>query len=454
VNPIRSVGSAVVPKERMVAERRSAGPLRLGDANILIIGINYAPEPTGIAPYTTAMAEHLSDIASSVTVYTGVPHYPSWVVPDNYRGRLRHYESANRRMRLVRYAHYVPRHQTAITRISYEVSFLANVLAARPCRPDLVLAVSPSLGGAVAGARIAGRFGVPLITVVQDMMGLAASQSGIVGGSIVSGTTARLERYALMHSDLVAVVSETFRAALGRYGVPVERIRLLPNWAHIERGGHDRGAARRELGWQEDKFLVLHTGNMGLKQDLGNVVEAARILSAQTDVSFLLLGDGSQRRTLETQANGLPNVKFIAPLSEADYPKALAAADLLLVNERATVADMSLPSKLTSYLTAGRPVLAAVMPDGATARELARAGGAALVVPPASPTSLAEGVIMLKDDPAGCARLAACGAAYAVSHLGRAAAMRRLEDLVDEALELPRQASDAQHAPADAIPTR
>jgi glycosyltransferase involved in cell wall biosynthesis len=409
--------------------------LPLRGPRISIIGINYQPEPTGIAPYTTGIAEFLSEAEASVTVLTGVPHYPAWQVPGRYRGRVRYHEKAHGGVEVVRHAHYVPGRQTALTRATYELSFMANVLTNPPDRPDLVIAVSPSLGGAVAGARLAKRYKVPLITIVQDLMAKAASQSGISGGSSVAEMTARMEGFALRRSTLVAVVSDAFFSRVRDYGVPSERIRLLPNWTHIKPTSVNRDAARRHLQWPTDNFIVLHSGNMGLKQDLGNVVEAARLLSFRRDVSFVLLGDGSQRSELETSARGLSNIRFVDPLSDVDYPLALAAADLLLVNERTSVGDMSLPSKITSYLASGRPVLAAVAPDGATAGELKRTG-AAVLVGPGAPKALADAVTRLAVDNERRDRMAAAGSAFARAHLGKATAMDRLTALIAEALQV------------------
>ena len=353
--------------------------------HVLVVGINYAPEPTGIAPYTTGLAEHLAQTAASVEVFTGLPHYPSWDVPRAYRRRLRTNELVGG-VHVRRLKHFVPASQSAAKRALYEATFLAHAKSAKPrYRPDVVIAVTPSLGGPRAAATIARRYGVPLVTIVQDLMAKAASQSGISGGGSVAGMTARLERAALLESDRVLIVSETFRETLHAYGVSDERIGLLPNWAHITAVPVDRDDARERLGWAAEPFTVVHTGNMGLKQDLGNVIEAARHLSDRRDVAFVFVGDGSQRRALEAQAQGLDNVRFVEPLGADEYPLALAAADVLLVNERATVGDMSLPSKLTSYLTAGRPVLAATWPRGATGNELARTSGAAQLVDPGYP---------------------------------------------------------------------
>jgi glycosyltransferase involved in cell wall biosynthesis len=424
--------------QTLVQVAAPSGANRLADAHVLIIGINYRPEVTGIAPYTAGMAEHLAAAAGSLTIMAGVPHYPSWKVPDGYRRRHRHRELAEDGVELIRYNHYVPKRQSALRRACYELSFLANVSLSRiRRRPDLVIAVSPSLGGAVAGARIAEHFQVPLITVVQDLMASAAAQSGIAGGSRVAGATGRLEGFALRRSTLVAPVSSCFLPRLEAYGVPADRIRLLPNWTHIGRTRLDQGSARAELGWPNDRFLVAHTGNMGLKQDLGNVIKAAELLVDNTDVQFLLIGDGNQRRVLEKLASDLPNLSFVDPLDEEGYLKALAAADLLLINERPSVGDMSLPSKLTSYLSAGRPILAAVSELGATATELRRVGGAARIVPPGSPEQVANAVVELRAAGEQRAQMAEAGVAYARSQLAVDSAMERLTALVEESLMLP-----------------
>jgi len=402
---------------------------------VLVVGINYAPEPTGIAPYTTRTAEHLATRARGVEVLTGLPHYPRWQVSERYRGRARTTETRTGpdAPQVRRLWHYVPGRQSALTRAGYELSFLAHAAATRPQhRPDLVVAVTPALGGAVAAARTAQRYGAQLLVVVQDLMAKAAGQSGISGGVAVSGATARLEGFALRRADRVVVVSESFRPAVRAYGVPDEKIAVLPNWTHITPTEVDRDDARRSLGWARDRFVVAHTGNMGLKQDLGTVVEAARRLPAGIDV--LLLGDGSQRRALETQAAGVANLRFVDPLDEATYPLALAAADLLLVNERSTVGDMSLPSKLTSYLSAGRPVLAAVAADGATAAELGRTRGAGLVVRPGDPDLLARSIVELRADEVLRTAMGRAGWQYAHARLDQGASMLRLDAVVDDLL--------------------
>jgi colanic acid biosynthesis glycosyl transferase WcaI len=178
---------------------------------------------------------------------------------------------------------------------------------------------------------------------------------------------------------------------------------------------------------------------MGLKQGLEQVVEAARVADgAATDLLFVLMGDGSQRSGLMSQAAGVRTIQFLPFQPERDLPDVLGAADVLLVSERATVVDMSLPSKLTSYFVAGRPIVAAVPDHGATAAEVRRSG-AGVVVPVGDPRGLNEAVAHLRADAARTDALGDAGRRYALETLGEAAAMLRVDQLVARLIERKRE---------------
>ena len=235
----------------------------------------------------------------------------------------------------------------------------------------------------------------------------------------------------LRSARLVVVVSDSFRRQVETYGVSAERIAVLRNWTHITALSVSRDDARRMLGWPRDSFLAVHTGNMGYKQDLGNVIEAARLLHG-SPIGVVLVGEGSQRRAIERQAVGLRNVRFTGLVDSATYPLVLAAADVLLVNERPSVQEMSLPSKITSYLAAGRPVIAAIAAGGASARELEDTCGAALIVAPGRPRALAEALRGLVGHDEQLRAMGHSASVYASSHLDRETTLRRLADLVSQ----------------------
>jgi glycosyltransferase involved in cell wall biosynthesis len=417
----------------------------LAGRHIAVVGMNYAPEPTGIAPYTAGLAEMLVEAGARVTVVTGIPHYPSWTVPAEYTWRLRAHETHNG-VSVIRARHFVPARQNVIGRLWWEASFLANAgLVRLPERPDAVVAASPSLSGPVVARRLAHHHRVPYGVVVQDLVGEATRNAGMQGAGRMSGAAASVEGGALRGAAQVAVVSEGFRAHALAYGVEAERIRVLPNWAHIAAPSRPRAEVRRQLGWGEDVFVALHTGNMGLKQDLGNVVEAARLLAGRRDVLVVLMGDGNQRAALEAQGAGIPGLRFLAPVEGDLYPDVLRAADLLLVNERSSVGDMSLPSKLTSYFSTGSPVLAAVGPDGSCAREIGRTDGGAVRIDAENPRLLADAVLELAADPGRRARMGEAAGAYAHSYLGRGSATQSVRAFVGALLAEAHEPVPAHH---------
>lgn len=401
-------------------------------ASILVVGINYRPEVTGIAPYTSDMAEHLAASGHRVTVITGFPHYPEWRLDPGER-RLRAAEWRDG-VRVLRRRHYVPQAQSAIRRAVYEGTFLLHGALSRPEHPDVVFGVIPSLSGGLLARFFAARARVPYGLIFQDLMAPAARQSGIGGGTRVAGATAALERWATAKAMTVAIASESFRPYLRDLGVDERRIVDMPNWSHVGEPTADRTATRERLGWPVDSAVVLHAGNMGLKQGLEQVVKAAgNADAAAAPLLFVLMGEGSQRAALEAQASGIERLRFLPFQPEDDVPDILDAADVLLVSERATVIDMSLPSKLTSYFAAGRPIVAAVPARGATAREILRSG-AGVIVPIGDADELNRVAIRLKADPSWAAALGNEGRQYAATALDLASARTRIDGLVARTL--------------------
>ena len=401
-------------------------------SHILFAGINYWPELSGISPYTTGLAEYLANHGHHVTVITGFPHYPSWSVDPEYRGELRRTETIAG-VEVIRRRHFVPSHQSVAGRGLYEATFFAHGLFSSPDRPDVVIGVTPSLSGAALARIFAARWHVPYGVIVQDLMGRAAKQSGMAAGGLVAGTVSRFEAWTVARARAVGVVSPSFVPYLRSLGVRPSRIVDLPNWNVRPAVPASAAETRERYGWGSS-HIVLHAGNMGLKQGLEQVLEAARI-SAMSEplMRFVLLGDGNQREHLQEAAAGLANVQFLPSQSDDDYAAALAAADVLLISQRASVADMSLPSKLTSYCAAGRPIVAAVRSDGATYREIQRTG-AALTVPAGDPEGLLHAITWLRDDPGEAARLGAAGASYAATALGSSEGLERGRKFVERLL--------------------
>jgi glycosyltransferase involved in cell wall biosynthesis len=170
---------------------------------------------------------------------------------------------------------------------------------------------------------------------------------------------------------------------------------------------------------------------MGAKQDLENVVLAAQLLASNSGIKIHLIGHGNQESALRVMCEGKSNIAVMPAVSDEDYSALLSAADLLLVNERSTQMEMSLPSKLTSYLYSQRPVLAAVPRGGATWKFL---DGVAELVEAGDAKKLSEKIEALNKNQIRLNELARLGSAFAQKHLdpsvGRAKYLDWVEDLI------------------------
>lgn len=398
---------------------------------LLVVSTNYAPELTGIGPYAAQLAEHWAASGADTHVLTGMPHYPAWRTDAAYRGVWRT-EERREGVTVHRRRHYVakPARARYAEPPSRRASWRTDSSPRPECVPTRWSPRCPASPHGVIGARTARRLRVPYVPVVQDLMGAAAAQSGIRGGDRAAALAARAERFALGAATLVGVIHESFVPRVTAYGVDPGRIRVVPNWSHVRTPSADRAATRARLGWCEGTPVVLHSGNMGLKQGLEVLVDAARLAP---EIRIVLMGDGNQRDALRARAAGLPNLEFLPPADAGDFTDILAAADVLAVTQRASVLDMSVPSKLTSYFVSGRPVVASVADEGGTAEEVRRSG-AGLLVAPEDPAAVLGAVRKLIESPAEADALGANGPRYVDRYLGREAALARFDALLTEAL--------------------
>ncbi len=147
------------------------------------------------------------------------------------------------------------------------------------------------------------------------------------------------------------------------------------------------------------------------------------------------MGAGNARAQLEQAAGGLSRLEFREPAGASEYANVLQAADALLLNERPGVAEMSLPSKLTSYLSASRPVIAATGAASGSARLLTASGGG-VRVDPGEPDLLVEAAAEVRADPARALELGRAGKAYADSHFRQKVALEAYDAWVDRLLAL------------------
>jgi glycosyltransferase involved in cell wall biosynthesis len=404
-------------------------------SRVLLVTTNYWPEPTGIAVYTTDLAESLTSQGSQVTVLTSLPHYPWWRIPSEF-AHLGEGTGDHNGVSIIRAKHLVPPKMNALLRMRFETSLWWNLRRVSKSMVgsdfDLVIACIPTVAAGIIGKRIAKNLGIPFGLIVQDLSGAGAKQSGLRGGAVISKIAHFVEGRALHGADSLVVVSPAMRDVVVGLGVPESRITQITNYSARAISKLDKNSARSRFGWASDDFVVIHTGNMGAKQDLENVVGAADALNGFSKIKIYLVGHGNQESNLKALCVGKSNIAVLPAVLDSDYSALLSAADLLMVNERSTQMEMSLPSKLTSYLYSERPVIAAVPRGGATCKFL---DGVAELVEAGDPVALARAIEELSKQPEKLADLAGRGRVFADANLDPEVGRKKYLDWVQKLIQ-------------------
>ena len=404
---------------------------------ILLLGLNYAPEVVGIAPFTTELAEHFQANGHEVSVLTSFPYYPQWRIHSAYsRGWPFRVERIDG-VRVLRSPLILPGDEhTTFRRIVFDSSLAVTSLLASAGigRIDVLICVSPPLQLGVTAWLIARSRGARLVLHLQDLVPDAALSVGMMREGKAVLLARQLERFVYSRAGLITVISKGFFDNLLAKGVTEQRLRLVPNWVETDKFNVPADPnIRAILGADNGETLILHTGNMGAKQGLETVVDAAAEL-ANEEIVITLIGDGSHRRQLEARASrlGLKKVRFL-PLQD-NFPSTLAAADLLVLAQQGRVLDSVAPSKLLSYMAAGKPVVAAVNALSEAGR-LVRVAECGIVVPAEDAAALADALRTLHRQKELHAALGASGRRYARQHYARSVVLEDWSNLIDAEFE-------------------
>jgi colanic acid biosynthesis glycosyl transferase WcaI len=400
---------------------------------ILLHGINYSPELTGIGKYSGEMAEWLAARGHRVRVVTAPPYYPAWRVRTDYRGWSYRTEPGNGPddVRVYRCPIYVPRRPSGRTRLlhlgSFMMSSLPIMLSQAQWRPDVVLTIEPTLMSSVAGVLTARMAEAVAWLHVQDFEVDAAFGLGLLPGEGRAHRLAEmLERRTMRLFDHISTVSEKMMERLPEKGVSIEKVVMFPNWVDTSAIAPFEGPSRlrAQLGLGPERVVLMYAGNMGMKQGLELLPLLAQEFAPDPRIHFVFCGDGAYHAQLAGMVRSAANVTML-PLQPFDrLNDLLNAADIHLLPQRPDAADLVMPSKLTGMLASGRPVIATAAPGTQVALALESCG---IAVPPLNNQALFTAVRMLADDPRMRHDLGVAARAYAVEHLGRERVLKRFE---------------------------
>lgn len=369
---------------------------------ILVYGINYSPELTGIGKYTGEMVEWMASQGHEVRVITAPPYYPEWEVDERYSSwRYRREEGA---ATVWRCPLYVPKTPSTLKRLihlgSFALSSFFPLMAQRRWKPDRIIGVVPTLF-CTPGMRLLGKLsGARTLLHIQDyevdaMLGLGMAGKG-EGGKVAKLASA-FERSGLHNVDYVSTISRSMINKAREKGVAADKLIFFPNWSEVARfrevSASDVTALRDRLGLALAQKIILYSGNIGEKQGLENVIAAAEQLSDKP-WQFVIVGQGGGKARLEkmVRERALHNIQFFPLQSYDALPALLKMADCHLVVQKRGAADAVLPSKLTNILAVGGNALITAEAHTELGQLCDSIPGIAVCVEPESVPALVAGI--------------------------------------------------------------
>lgn len=403
---------------------------------ILIHGINYPPELTGIGKYTGEMAEWLAAQRHEVRVVTAPPYYPQWKVAEGFSNSWgKECKTTGNTLTVYRCPLWVPARPSGLKRLLHLASFALSsfpvMLYQVFWRPDVILTIEPPLFCAPASWLCARLSGAKAWLHVQDFEVDAAFELGILRANGSRRFVGALESWLMRRFDKVSTISPNMINRLVRKGVVPEKAVLFTNWVDAQAifPLNSPSPMRQRLGIPAHTFVALYAGNMGEKQGLEVVLDAAARLADREDMQFILCGDGAARQRLQQKYAGLANVRWLPLQPLAQLNDLLNLADIHLLPQRAGAEDLVMPSKLTGMLASGRPVVATANRGTQIAAVLADCG---VAVEPDNAAEFASAILRLAADAAERRNMGKQARDYALAHWARESVMSEFDRQLKE----------------------
>ena len=397
---------------------------------ILIYGINYAPELTGIGRYTGEMAEWLAARGHDVRVVTAPPYYPHWRVAEGFR-RFWFEHECRKGVSVWRCPLWVPGHPSGLTRIVHLASFAMSsfpvILLHALRRPDVVISIEPPLFLAPGAVVVSVLSRAKSWLHVQDFEVDAAFDLGVLKGRRLAGGVIAVERWLMRRFSRVSTISGRMLERLKDKGVAESKRISFPNWVDT-RAIHPLAhpsAFRSELGLTDEDTVLLYSGNMGYKQGLDIIVEAAKELRDQPNLRFVMCGDGAAHSDLRARSEGLSNMTWLPLQPMERFNELLNLADIHLLPQQAGAADLVMPSKLTGIMASGRPVIATAS-EGTEVWSVVQSCGE--TVQPGDLEGFCRSIQKLSVERRLREQLGANARAYALQKLDRDVVLRQFEE--------------------------
>ena len=403
---------------------------------ILIVGLNFFPELTGIGKYTGEMVGWLSESGHDINVITTPPYYPGWEVRSDYKWwQYKKEEWAG--VKVWRCPIWVPKSPNGIKRLlhlfTFFISSLPIIIFQNKYKPQVIFSVAPTLFSAISSLILAKFTKSKTWLHVQDFEVDAAFNLGFLKKStLLSKFAFWLEMEIFKRFDRVSTISNSMIKLLLDKGVDENKVVMFSNWVDANKIKPIKGDANcyyKKWDISKDKKIILYSGNLGYKQGLQVLIETAKLMQDNLDILFVNVGDGVAREHLINKAKGLTNVKFF-PLQPYDkLNELLNFADIHVLPQRADVEDLVMPSKLSGMLASGKPVVAITSRESELGKIVENIG---VVSPLGDSKKLSKNLLNLIDFPEKRNELGRKGREWVISQWEKDGVLKNFEKNLEE----------------------
>tara|TARA_B100000674_G_scaffold92251_1_gene64861 strand:+ start:10124 stop:11335 length:1212 start_codon:yes stop_codon:yes gene_type:complete len=366
---------------------------------ILLYGINFSPELTGIGKYSGEMADWLSSRGNSIKVITAPPYYPEWKIHQNYKNFF--HKESKENIEVLRCPLYVPSKPNTIRRlvhlITFSLSSFLPVLFSVFWKPDIIIQPVPTLFCSIQTIILSKICKSKSIIHIQDFEVDAMFSISSTKVKFLKDFAFWAESKILKNFDYVSTISNGMIEKAKNKGVPENKIIFLPNWTNIDHFKDvqkDEGVLNK-LGIDANKKIVLYSGNMGEKQGLEVVIHVAKQMETNENIQFVLIGEGAAKENLKILKNSInaENVKFLPLQPYKILPKILASCDCHLVIQKSAASDLVLPSKLVNILAVGGNSVITALRDTSLGKIFTENENLGVLVEPESINDLKTGIL-------------------------------------------------------------
>lgn len=330
-----------------------------------------------------------------------------------------------------------PRSRLLLRGLNY-VTYLFHALRvgfALP-RPDVIFCMTDPPMLADIGLVLARRFRTPLVVTSQDVFPEVAVELRRLDSPLLVAVLRKLVAFYLVRADRVIAIGETMKARLEEKGAPPSRVRVISNWVRssVLTPQPRNNDWSREHGF-DNRFVVMHSGNVGHAQNLDALVRSATFLRDLDDLVIAIIGGGARHDELVALADMLEatSVRFLDYQSREVLPWSLSAADLHVVGLAKGLSGYVVPSRVYGIMAAGRPVVVAADASSETAQLVARVG-CGIVVEPGRPELLAQVIRKARNGEYDLAEMGRRARAFAVDEADCSIAVERYRQVLEEVL--------------------